>query len=79
MCNNYFLATDTEDWFMNLAFAATMIRLSHAPDSIVAQKDSASAFAHGLDPYATYTDSLFRLDATVLRAPIDSGGTTLHT
>ncbi len=64
---------------MNLAFAATMIRSRYLPDSIVARKISAPKFSHSLDPYATYTDSLFRLDATVLRAPIDSGGTTLHT
>ncbi len=33
---------------MNLAFAATMIRPRYLPDSIIAQKDSASAFLHSL-------------------------------
>ncbi len=39
---------------MNSALAAIMNRLSHAPDSIIAQNDSATAFLHGLDPEQTF-------------------------
>ncbi len=63
---------------MNLAFAATMIRLSHAPDSIVAQKDSTAAFSHSREKSAipeepehwsvtTLREKLVKIGAKVVR------------
>ncbi len=48
LCENYFLATETKYLFMKLAFAATMNRPRYLLDSIIAQKDTASAFSHSL-------------------------------
>jgi hypothetical protein len=48
---------------MQLAFAATMIRLGRLPDSNTARKLSASEFSHSLDPKPPFPLS----DVTALR------------
>ncbi len=61
-----------------MAFAAIKIRLSHAPDSIVAQKDSTAAFSHSREKSAipeepehwsvtTLREKLVKIGAKVVR------------
>ncbi len=56
---------------MNSAFAAIMNRPVYLPDSIVAQKDSAAAFSHSLDPKPT---SLSLGEYQPAKTPADSLG-----
>ena len=53
LCENYFLETEATYCVMNLASAAIMNRPRCLLGSIVAQKDSASAFSHSLDSKRT--------------------------
>ncbi len=58
MCENYFLETETKYWFMQLAFAATMIRPGRLHDSLIARKLSASEFSHSLGHKQTLKNSV---------------------
>jgi len=54
LCENSFLETETKFCVVIWAFAAIMNRPRYLLDSIIAQKDSASAFSHSLGQKETF-------------------------